>query len=426
MVQRNVCLRTDKGFPRVALSLHSFRTPLSPLSEMDSKAKNALEGLASHFPAFKPILESLLSLYQKRHWHQITQQILDLSSSACQANAQPLLMPLLEEFVIPFVCTQMNPVEFSRIAIAASESISSAGERIVFLNERVAEAMNLETKDKNAFLNCKCQVLRLFLSVKEQAKAHETLLTCKRVFEELDTSIDTAIKRLYFKATCEYDKYTFDCNSFYFSCLQYLSSTPLEGISLAERVEIAHDLCVAALLGSKIFHFGELLLNPVLNALQTNGGANAALLPLIAAFNAGRVEEFQAFSAFIQGHSVLGKHVEWLVKKVSLMALLELSFTRIGSAGRSVTFGEIAAFARIPVEEVECLTMQAMSLGLLEGKIDQTRGILLVEAVQPRVLDKRQIGALAESILAFKLQVAQAVSKLQMESHELLAHFPAK
>lgn len=62
------------------------------------------------------------------------------------------------------------------------------------------------------------------------------------------------------------------------------------------------------------------------------------------------------------------------------------------STDRQLTFEEIAAETRLPVNEVELLVMKALAQGLVKGAIDQVDGRVHMTWVQPRVLDKQQVG----------------------------------
>lgn len=63
------------------------------------------------------------------------------------------------------------------------------------------------------------------------------------------------------------------------------------------------------------------------------------------------------------------------------------------SNNRVLTFSEIASETKLPVTEVEFLVMKALSLGLVKGAIDQVAQTVQMTWVQPRVLDKNQVGS---------------------------------
>ena len=73
-----------------------------------------------------------------------------------------------------------------------------------------------------------------------------------------------------------------------------------------------------------------------------------------------------------------------LMEKVSLLAVMELSFQR-NAKQRQLSFDEIVAHTTLPKDKVELLVMKALSKGLIKGQIDQVSESVQVTWVQPRV-----------------------------------------
>jgi 26S proteasome regulatory subunit N9 len=101
------------------------------------------------------------------------------------------------------------------------------------------------------------------------------------------------------------------------------------------------------------------------------------------------------------------------------MALIEAVFKRSAN-NRTMTFQTIAEETRLPRDEVEHLVMKALryglglrliracltshlfgSLKLIRGNIDQVDERAHIDWVQPRVLSRPQIGALADRLTAW-------------------------
>ena len=59
-----------------------------------------------------------------------------------------------------------------------------------------------------------------------------------------------------------------------------------------------------------------------------------------------------------------------------------------------MTFGTIAQETNVEPKDIEILIMKALSLGLLKGSIDQVAGIAMINWVQPKVLDMKQIDSM--------------------------------
>jgi 26S proteasome regulatory subunit N9 len=101
------------------------------------------------------------------------------------------------------------------------------------------------------------------------------------------------------------------------------------------------------------------------------------------------------------------------------MALIEAVFKRSAN-NRTMSFQTIAEETRLPRDEVEHLVMKALrfvahlahrpvttvesyilSLKLIRGTLDQVDETAHIEWVQPRVLSRRQIGALADRLTSW-------------------------
>lgn len=80
------------------------------------------------------------------------------------------------------------------------------------------------------------------------------------------------------------------------------------------------------------------------------------------------------------------------------MSLIDLVFRLPSSSRVSIPFSLIASETKLPVEEVEYLVMKALSLDLIKGDIDQVDQVCKITWVQPRVLDKNQIGDLRKRL----------------------------
>lgn len=150
----------------------------------------------------------------------------------------------------------------------------------------------------------------------------------------------------------------------------------------------AYDLSVAALVSDSIYNFGELLLHPILDAL--NDSPHAWLRELLFAFNRGDLTAYDVLAVNMEKNELLQQHKIFLYQKISLSALTETVFKR-PPHDRSMTFAAISEETKVQPNEIEHLIMKALSLGLLKGSIDQVAQIARISWVQPKVLDLKQI-----------------------------------
>lgn len=56
-----------------------------------------------------------------------------------------------------------------------------------------------------------------------------------------------------------------------------------------------------------------------------------------------------------------------------------------------MTFRQIAHITAIKEDEVERLIIHVLSIGLMEGLIDEEREVFLIKSLKPRKLDKKRM-----------------------------------
>jgi len=90
------------------------------------------------------------------------------------------------------------------------------------------------------------------------------------------------------------------------------------------------------------------------------------------------------------------------------------------STDRQLTFEEIAAETQLPANEVELLVIKALAQGLVRGAIDQVAGRVHMTWVQPRVLDKNQIGMMVKRLDGWCKDVNNMEHMLETRAHDFL------
>lgn len=202
----------------------------------------------------------------------------------------------------------------------------------------------------------------------------------------------------------------------------YLAFTPIETLSLPQRQALAYDLGLAALCGEKQYQFGELLLHPILQSLQ--GTPAQWLIEMLHAFNAGDIQAFEHVSnvhgAAIQSEPVLVANAQRLREKIRIFALMQL-VREMPAHSRTLPFADIAARTALPEDEVELLLMRSLSLGLIQGSINQVELNVRVTWVQPRVMDREAIGKQVTKLKDWMEKVQRTSVFLANETPEILA-----
>ena len=216
-----------------------------------------------------------------------------------------------------------------------------------------------------------------------------------KVLDSLD-GVEGTVNAAYYGVAADYYKAKAEYAPYYRNSLLYLACVdPEKDLTPEERVLRAHDLSVSALLGDTIYNFGELLMHPILDSL--NSTRHEWLRKLLFTFNEGAIGKFEALAPLFPQEPILQENYAFLRQKICLMALIESVFKREANK-RTMSFTTIAEETRLPVEEVEHLVMKALSLKLIRGSLDQVDQKATITWVQPRVLSREQIGGLAKRL----------------------------
>lgn len=110
-----------------------------------------------------------------------------------------------------------------------------------------------------------------------------------------------------------------------------------------------------------------------------------------------------------------------LRQKISLLCLMEMTFKRPANQ-RMISFEEIARETKLPLNEVELLVMKALAQGLVKGHIDQVAGMVNMTWVQPRVLDRNQVAAMATTLDDWMQSITSMEKLIENRANEILTN----
>lgn len=110
-----------------------------------------------------------------------------------------------------------------------------------------------------------------------------------------------------------------------------------------------------------------------------------------------------------------------LRQKISLLCLMEMTFRRPANQ-RVIKFEEIATETKLPLAEVELLVMKALAQDLVRGHIDQVAGVVNMTWVQPRVLDRTQVAAMAGTLDAWMTSITAMEQLIETRAQEILTN----
>ncbi len=297
--------------------------------------------------------------------------------------------------------SNLNPVSLVQIVILAAraELYENALEGLAFVSALVDSDVNntVISGDSEAKVLLLSEVACLHL------RAGDTL-ACKSFVQKARDIVDAGhemnpvVHSAFYKCAAEYHKVVGTAADFFKNALQFLAYTPVESLDIAAQNQWAFDIGIAALVGTDVYNFGEVLSHSIIQVL--NGSEHDWLLRLLESFNEGDLAKFdavcQSSSKQMNEQPALVAHQEFLRQKITILALMQLASS--GTESRTLSFKEVEAVCRLPAEEVEFLLMRSMSLGLITGVIDNVDENIVISRVQPRVLDRESIGVMAKRL----------------------------
>lgn len=353
----------------------------------------------------------LHQLYEKRLWHELTEALLKfVKEEHFKTNGG--LTELYEQFLSDFE-HRINPLSLVELILVIAEELTDH-EKALTLYKKTQEKVKSNTEGKVL-----CMTAMGLLQLK-QGNLDEVKKLIKDAQALLDT-LDgvTTVHGRFYDLSSNYSKVIGSYNEYYRDALRFLGCMDISQITEVELQQRAFNLSLAALLGSEVYNFGELLAHEVLGYLQKT--ENAWLVDVLFAFNSGNIQKFNELKPQWSKQRDLASNEMALMQKITLLCLMELSFKR-KSTERSFTFDIISKETRLPINEVELLVIKALSLGLIKGSIDEVNQTVRVTWVQPRVLDKDQIQSLRELLGVWSEKVKSSVYMVEDQVPELLVN----
>ncbi|KAF9016310.1 hypothetical protein BDZ89DRAFT_1022829 [Hymenopellis radicata] len=372
----------------------------APKFVLDEFIAAALSGTPA---GLHPFFESFRTLYTRKLWHQLTLKLFEFFATPTSA---PYRVDVFTRFVRDFE-GRLNQLRLVEMGVKVAREIDNPQAHLVFLTELLAriEGGKAEATERTPREGAEVEGAKvLLLATIGHAKLvygdlEGTKGDMDKAWQVLDglEGVDSQVNAAYYVLAADYYKAKAEYAPYYRNSLLYLACVdPATDMTPEERLARAHDLGISAFLGDTIYNFGELLMHPILDAL--NGTPHEWLKRLLFTFNEGSIGKFEALAPLFPQEPILQENYAFLRQKICLMALIESVSSRPSAGRANLTFPTIATETHLPLEEVEHLVMKALSLKLIRGSIDQVDGKVSVGWVQPRVLSTSQIATLGQRI----------------------------
>jgi 26S proteasome regulatory subunit N9 len=388
------------------------------------EARTYIEDRAAKEP---DVYGEIRDLYEKRLWHQLTLRLVALIEHWQERGFQSdVVLAFYHQFLRDFE-TRINPVSLTQIVVGISRLVyrQDAKNAIVFLRNTLGEKSHVERNvaARTLYLS---ELVRLLLRTGD-ADALEEAGRLRAEAASLVTAaagtLDPAVCSAYYRAASDYHKVVGSAADFYRHALAFLSCTPTEVLSPAERVEWALDIGMAAILGKDIYNLGEVRQCEVVRALADQP-EREWFHRLLAAFENGDISMFE----HILAHEVLEPRIQEMLntnrsllsQKIRLLRFVRLAAFDAIYGGR-IPFAEAAAECQVSIDEVEHMVMKALSEGLVQGSIDQVDQMITISHVQPRTLDRQDVAKMIAYIETWEKRAGEMLHQLQGESQELLS-----
>jgi len=349
---------------------------------------------------------SMEDFYNRKLWHQLTLALVKYVKS--KPHPADHLAEVYRTFLSDFD-HRISSLALSTIGLIVAEDVP-ANQKIEFL-----EAL---LKKISTHPEAKIKIMAKIGSLKIDHNQIEEVEELIKTLEGMVNSLGevTPVHGCFYELSAKYYKVKGDYNSFYRDSLRYLGCIDLDDLTPKQQQEHAFHIGLSALLGDKVYNFGELLAHPLLEALRV---ACPWIVELLLAFNRGDMNKLEQLQPQWSQQPDLARNEVALKQKCALLGLMELTFNK-ASSSRSIPFSEVAAAVKLPVDEVELLVMKAISLNLVRGSIDEVDKVVNLVWVQPRVLDLNQIGEMNKRIAEWAASVEKTVKDVEGQIPELL------
>lgn len=361
--------------------------------------------------------------YERKLWHQLTQQLDEFYYTFDQSQILPELKHKIYTQFIQQFAMKLNIIKVVDFLIASQFNNETALDKLINLKQEYIKYLKPEHNYKEnedgsedpefsallsndeSLIYIDLQISRYYLYLNQFESSEQTMSKIELKFDNLNNDLSAKINAAYYLTKSIEYKLHENYNAYYTNGLLFLSSVP--SLTSEEKVQLCYDLCIAAILGDKVYNFGELILHDILQEIATDNSPYNWLYHLIQALNAGDLSQFNHWLSIAFTKSPqLQLHQVFIKQKIIIMALLELISTK-STTNKRITFKEISEFTGTPVNDVEHLIIKCFSLKLIQGYINQIDQVLVITWLQPRILNLKQVHNLYTHLVDWDHKVEQ-------------------
>lgn len=401
--------------------------------ELDTDVSTVLATLRleTEIPDLINLFYELEDFYERKLWHQLTVSLSNFykskeSKNIPVANGTASVRTRIYDLFVSQFASKLNQIQvvdfllssLEDLDLSKEENIATGIDKLQSLSESIrtnflkenskthSQGTELEKRASNdeAVVYVSLQLARFYLlsSKKDVQLRADALLEdgLNAKFEsQFPIEFLPKIKAAFYLTKCQLYKRREDFNQFYTNGLLYLSSQQ-DDLDLVEQQALCYDLAISALLGDKIYNFGELILHDILQLLAQLS-AYEWLYSLIQTLNSGNLQGFNQWIKIGESNAPIlaaNENKVFLKQKIIIMSLLELISLKPASS-KFLQFKEISTFTGADENDVEHLIIKCFLLGLIKGYINQIESTLVVTWLQPRILNLDQVKVLYDHLV---------------------------
>jgi len=384
---------------------------------MTTEFNASLKALNDAFPQYVEEHKKFHDYVEKKLYHELTDALSEYLAKEEFASKKPC-KPILDYFEASIVGLHdyLNPLRFQHIVYYVINHCKDELAVQVLLDGLKEKVEPIEKYGTNYYyksLKAEC-LIKL-----GQIKEAQDLLDDKEDSLKNAMNIDSTVYSRFYNAQLQVCEKTKEFPLYFKAAMSYLNYTTTDKIE--NPTNLAFNVILSCLLSPNEFDFGDLLQRDFLKCLD--GHANEWAKNLLIAFHDGK---FQSFDEVLTKHATQMNQVpelkdskSILEQKFSLMALVELAFQQ-PKKSRKLDFSNVSRVCRVPQDRVEHLLMRAMSLKLIEGKIDHVSESCTFTWVKPRILDNVRLKLLQSRIDTWHIQANSILLQLEEMTPELL------
>ena len=260
-----------------------------------------LEGLKSKVPAVGEDVDQMISLYNKKHWHELTEFLLEVVAKPLWSDGA-MLLDLYQNFVKSFE-KKVNLFSLARFLVSVTQKLSH--EQAVQVCNEVAES--IKKSNIQAYFMLKTEEATHKILLDQVLPAKDIVAEASTYMSRNDVStLEVDLRANIYKSKACLLKKESKYDDFYKMSLLYIAHAKTELMPVDIQEAIAFDVGIAAILSKSIHNFGELIHHPIIETLKQSS-TNSWLAEILNCFNIG---DFTAYNTLTQQH---GKIMEQYV-----------------------------------------------------------------------------------------------------------------